>query len=82
MVDGWTDKKAVFAYLASSWLFNPTHFAERMRDESYIRHIDKRGQPSFLAFVNDWIPKHFRVTDLRTRVRLVSRPNPIHPCDA
>ncbi|ORX96025.1 hypothetical protein BCR34DRAFT_498029 [Clohesyomyces aquaticus] len=48
----------LFEYLTSYWLFNPQHFAERLKDLRYVEHIEKRA-PWWLSFIYEWIPARF-----------------------
>ncbi|KAF2748565.1 hypothetical protein M011DRAFT_485816 [Sporormia fimetaria CBS 119925] len=46
-------REDLYSHLASSWLFNPKHFAERMRDPNYMYRMEQRQAP-FVSFVRDW----------------------------
>jgi hypothetical protein len=48
----------VYDYFASSWLFNPAHFAERLKSEKYTDHLEDRSAP-WVHFVTTWIPEHY-----------------------
>ena len=39
-------------------MFNPAHFAERLKDEKYTGHLEERSAP-WLYFVTKWIPEHY-----------------------
>jgi hypothetical protein len=44
--------------LASSWLFNPAHFAKRLKSEKFAQHLEDRSAP-WVYFVTTWIPQHY-----------------------
>ncbi|KAF2017240.1 hypothetical protein BU24DRAFT_478321, partial [Aaosphaeria arxii CBS 175.79] len=53
-----SDFLAVFEYLTNFWLFNPAHFAERLREENYVKHLTERSL-AFVKFVKEWIPDRY-----------------------
>ncbi|PSN69065.1 hypothetical protein BS50DRAFT_663909 [Corynespora cassiicola Philippines] len=48
----------LYDYLCRSWLFNPTHFAERLRDKKYEDHIKDRSA-AWVYFITKWIPEKY-----------------------
>ncbi|KAF1962823.1 hypothetical protein CC80DRAFT_398811 [Byssothecium circinans] len=48
----------IYEYFASSWVFNPAHFAERLKDPKYIDHLEDRSVP-WVHFVKEWIPERY-----------------------
>ncbi|KAH7122402.1 hypothetical protein B0J11DRAFT_416739, partial [Dendryphion nanum] len=61
-------KQELFEHLASTWLFHPGHFAERLKDENFVKHLTDRSAP-FVDFVKKWIPEHYpeyKVSDRET----------------
>jgi hypothetical protein len=49
---------SVYKYIAGSWLFNPAHFAGRLVDEGYTKHLDNRSAP-WTHFIKEWIPGRY-----------------------
>jgi hypothetical protein len=50
--------EAVYDYFASSWIFNPAHFADRLNDEKYVDHLEERSAP-WVYFVKRWMPERY-----------------------
>jgi hypothetical protein len=48
----------VYEYFASSWLFNPGHFAARLANELYNDRLEDRA-PHWTFFVRKWVPMHY-----------------------
>jgi hypothetical protein len=48
----------VYEYFASSWLFNPGHFAARLAEEKYSDRLEDRS-PHWTFFIREWLPKHY-----------------------
>lgn len=48
----------MFNYITGSWLFNPAHFAERLKDKKYEKQLSDRA-PSHVPFVKAWISEQF-----------------------
>jgi hypothetical protein len=48
----------VYRYLASSWLFNPAHFAARLAEGEYFNRLGDRS-PHWTYFIKEWVPEHY-----------------------
>jgi hypothetical protein len=48
----------VYEYFASSWLFNPGHFAARLAEEKYSDRLEDRS-PHWTFFIREWLPKNY-----------------------
>ncbi|KAF2131109.1 hypothetical protein P153DRAFT_313451 [Dothidotthia symphoricarpi CBS 119687] len=55
---GFKTKNEIYEYFASSWLFNPAHFAARLAKEKYNDRLDDRS-PHWTHFIRQWVPKHY-----------------------
>lgn len=49
---------AVYHYFASTWIFNPAHYAARLEEDKYRDRIEDRAAP-WVYFLTEWIPKHY-----------------------
>jgi hypothetical protein len=54
----WADMWIVFEYIAGSWIFNPAHFAERLKDSRFVKNLNDRA-PTHVPFVKSWASEHF-----------------------
>ncbi|KAF2712758.1 hypothetical protein K504DRAFT_427354 [Pleomassaria siparia CBS 279.74] len=55
---GFEENDELYEYLSSSWLFNPAHFAQRLKSDKYADHLEDRSAP-WVHFVTEWIPEHY-----------------------
>ncbi|KAF1828043.1 hypothetical protein BDW02DRAFT_538732, partial [Decorospora gaudefroyi] len=52
---GFQTKDEIYEYFASSWLFNPGHFAARISEEKYNDRLEDRS-PVWIVFIKEWLP--------------------------
>lgn len=50
--------RTVYQYFASTWVFNPAHYAARLEEGKYRDHLDHRSAP-WVAFVTEWLPQRY-----------------------
>ncbi|EUC48500.1 hypothetical protein COCMIDRAFT_56151, partial [Bipolaris oryzae ATCC 44560] len=55
---GFSTKEEIYKYFASSWLFNPAHFAARLAEENYQDRLEERSAP-WTHFIMKWVPEHY-----------------------
>ncbi|KAF1852105.1 uncharacterized protein K460DRAFT_299873 [Cucurbitaria berberidis CBS 394.84] len=55
---GFRTEDEIYEYFASSWLFNPAHFAARLAEEKYFDRLEDRS-PHWIYFLKEWIPEHY-----------------------
>ncbi|KAF2116500.1 hypothetical protein BDV96DRAFT_468196, partial [Lophiotrema nucula] len=68
MLDGgFASNEELYAYLASSWVFNPAHFAERLKDPHYVEHLKDRSK-AWVYFVTIWISEQYPKYQLPTQL--------------
>ncbi|KAF1977754.1 hypothetical protein BU23DRAFT_587284 [Bimuria novae-zelandiae CBS 107.79] len=51
-------EEEVYQYFASTWIFNPAHYAARLEEEKYQKHIEDRAAP-WVYFLTEWVPAQF-----------------------
>ncbi|KAF2689529.1 hypothetical protein K458DRAFT_292168 [Lentithecium fluviatile CBS 122367] len=58
LYEGFTGNEQIYQYFASSWVFQPAHFATRLEDEKFLKHLEERSAP-WVHFVKEWISEHY-----------------------
>ncbi|CAE7023650.1 hypothetical protein PTNB73_02184 [Pyrenophora teres f. teres] len=55
---GFKSQVELYEYLASSWLFHPGHFAERLTKDGYADRLEDRSA-AWTYFVKEWLPQRY-----------------------
>lgn len=53
-----TNTVIVYEYFASTWVFNPAHYAARLEEGKYRDRLEDRYGP-WVSFLTEWMPQHY-----------------------